>query len=377
MIQTRLWPIITKEFIQMRRDRLTLAMMIMIPVIQLLLFGFAVNTDVKHLPTVVFDQCRQQESREILAAFQNSQYYDLVYYVNSFDEVTRAIDSGQAKVAIVFPPDFAEALTVRRQATMQVIVDASDPMTASSAISTASAIGQLRSIQVMTQVLQKAGISAPLEMPVDVRVRAWYNPDLVSANFIVPGLLGVILTMTMVMVTAMAIVRERERGTLEQLIVTPIKKYELMIGKIVPYIVVGYVQLTLALLSGIWIFSVPVVGNLTLLYVLTLIFMVANLGMGLLISTVAKNQQQAMQMSIFVILPTILLSGFVFPRESMPALIYGLGYLIPATYYLQILRGIILKGVSLPYLWQYIWPLTIYSVAIIALGIVRFRKKLE
>lgn len=356
----RLSAIIYKEFIQMRRDRPTLMMMILLPVIQLLLFGFAVNTDVKHLPTVVWDQSRSQVSREILAAFQNSQYFDLKYTAENYREVTAYLDSGRARVGIIFPPDFAQKLKRGEQAQLQVIIDASDPMTASSALSTSQLLGQMKS-----------------PPPIDVRVRAWYNPDLLSTNFMVPGLLGVILTIAMVLFTALAVVRERERGTLEQLIVTPIRPAELIIGKILPYIGVAFVMMTLALLAGVIVFQVPINGSIGLLYLLSLLFMLSCLGIGILISTVARNQRQAMQMAFFFIFPSILLSGFVFPREAMPPFFYALGYLIPTTYFLQILRGIILKGIGITYLWEQVISLLIFGLLVNLISIIRFRKSLS
>ncbi len=372
----RVLPIIYKELIQMRRDRLTLAMMLLLPVIQLLLFGFAVNTDVKHLPTVVWDQSRSRASREILDAFQHSQYFDLRYAAGSYREVTACLDSGRARVGIIFPPDFARKLKRGQSAPVQVLVDASDPMTATSAISTSQLIGQLKSFEIVARTLpaQSSGSEA---LPVDVRVRAWYNPDLLSVNFMVPGLLGVILTIAMVLFTAMAVVRERERGTLEQLIVTPVRPAELMIGKILPYMAVALVMMTLALLAGVIVFRVPINGSIGLLYLLSLVFMLACLGIGLLISTVARNQQQAMQMAFFIIFPTILLSGFVFPREAMPPFFYALGYLVPATYFLQILRGIILKGIGLNYLWPQVLSLLAFGLIVNLVSILRFHKRLS
>ncbi|MDH7577468.1 MAG: ABC transporter permease [Bacillota bacterium] len=373
----RVFPIIYKELIQMRRDRPTLAMMLLLPVVQLLLFGFAVNTDVKHLPTVVWDQSRSRASREILDAFKHSQYYDLRYSAGSYREVTAYLDSGMARVGIVFPPDFARKLKRGESAPVQVIVDASDPMTASSAISTSQLIGQLKSLEIVTSSFPGRGSGFEEAPPVDVRVRTWYNPDLLSVNFMVPGLLGVILTIAMVLFTAMAVVRERERGTLEQLIVTPVRPAELMIGKILPYMAVALVMMTLALLAGVLVFRVPINGSIGLLYLLSLVFMLACLGIGLLISTVARNQQQAMQMAFFVIFPTILLSGFVFPREAMPPFFYALGYLVPATYFLQILRGIILKGIGLNYLWPQVVSLLVFGLIVNFVSILRFRKRLS
>jgi len=368
----RLWAILIKEFIQMSRDRLTFAMMVALPIVQLLIFGFAINTDVKHLPTIVFDQSLQQEGRDFLSALEASGYYSINYTARNFQEVNDAIDSGKAKVGIIIPPDFSRNLHGGRSAQVQVLVDASDSMSASSAISAAQLLGQVKSQEIIIKHLP----GGKMETPYDVRIRPWYNPDFISAYYMVPGILGVILTMTMVMITSMAIVREKEKGTLEQLIVTPLKSYELMLGKIIPYIFVGYVQITLALLVGILVFDLPIRGSLWLLYLLTSLFIIASLALGVLISSFAKTQMQAMQMSFFVFLPSILLSGFMFPRVAMPKIIYALGNLIPLTFYLDILRGIILKGIGLNFLFTQVLALIVMIIIILTLSILKFSKKI-
>ncbi len=371
----RLRALLIKEFIQMRRDRLTFAMMIGLPIVQLLLFGFAINTDVKHLPTAVYDQSMQQDSRDFLSALTASEYFDITEIAKSHEEINAAVESGRTKVGIVIPPDFAENLKHGRSAAVQVIVDASDSMAASSAISAAQLVGQMKSQEIMLKKLQ--GVSGKkVDLPLDVRIRPWYNPDFVTAFYMVPGILGVVLTMTMVMITSMAIVRERERGTLEQLIVTPVKTWELMLGKIIPYIFVGYVQATVALLVGIVVFDLPVRGSLGLLYLLTSWFIIASLALGILISTITKTQMQAMQMSFFVFLPSVMLSGFMFPREAMPQFFYWLGTLLPLTFFLQILRGIILKGVGMSVLWTQILALTIFITVVLTIAIKKFQKKI-
>lgn len=371
----RLKALLKKEFIQMRRDPLTLGIMLIMPIMQLLVFGYAINTDVKHLPTIVFDQCLQQDSRDLLSALTASEYFDIKYTANGFEDVNHAVDFGKAKVGIIIPPDFAENLKYGRSAAVQVIVDASDSMVASSAISAAQLIGQTKSQQILFQRL-KGYTGHTQAMPYDIRIRPWYNPDFVTSYYMVPGIMGVILTMTMVMVTSMAIVREREYGTMEQLIVTPMKTWELMLGKIIPYIIVGYIQVTVALTVGILAFDLPVRGSLLLLYGLTSLFLAASLSLGLLISTVSKTQMQAMQMSIFVFLPSILLSGFMFPRESMPLVFNWLGNVIPLTFYLQILRGIILKGIGLSVLWPQVLGLVTFVTVMLTVSIMKFKKKI-
>ena len=376
MTLERLKAVLIKEFIQMGRDRVTFAMMVMLPVVQLLVFGFAINTDVKHLPTVIFDQSLQQEGRDFVSALTASEYYDIKYIAQNLTEVNEMIDSGQAKVGIVIPPDFSNNLKHNRSAVVQVIVDASDSMSASSAINTAQIVGLNKSQEILLRRSQGGAAGSKVDVPYDVRIRPWYNPDFITAYYMVPGIMGVVLTMTMVMITSMAIVRERERGTLEQLIVTPLKVYELMLGKIIPYIFVGYVQATLAIIVGILAFDLPMRGSLGLLYALTTVFIIASLSLGVLISNLAKTQMQAMQMSFFIFMPSVLLSGFMFPRAAMPDLFFAMGYLLPLTFYLEIVRGIILKGIGINYLLSQLFALTVFTTAVLTASIMKFQKKL-
>lgn len=354
----------------MRRDRMTLALIFMLPLVQLLLFGYAIQTEVKHIETVVFDQSLSFESRDLQQAFSASGYFDVIGSAGSFAEVTEMIDSGKAKVGLIFPPDFAQTLKRGESSSVQVIVDASDSMVSNQAIAIANSIGLIKSQEM---IFEKVGLQGA---PYDIRVRAWYNPDGITAYYMVPAILGIIVTMTMVIMTSVAIVRERERGTLEQLIVTPIKSLELMIGKIVPYIVLGYLQITVALLVAVIFFQVPIRGSLWQLYGLTLFFITASLGLGLMISNLARTQMQAFQMSFFVMLPSILLSGFMFPRAAMPKIIYYLSDVIPLTYYLDIIRGIILKGIGLEYLWGQVASLLVFSILFITVATLRFTKKI-
>lgn len=367
---SRILAVMKKEVLQMKRDRMTLALIFIIPLVQLLLFGYAIQTEVKHISTVVFDQSLSMESRDMLNSFSASGYFNINYAVGSYDEVTQKIDSGQAKAGIIFPPDFAENVRSGKSASLQVIVDASDNMVANQAIAIANSIGLIKSQAV---IVSKMHISS---LPYDVRVRPWYNPDGITAYYMVPAILGIIVTLTMMILTAVAIVRERERGTLEQLMVTPIKSYEMMIGKIVPYIVMGYLQITIALLVGVLVFGVPIRGSLLQLYLLTLFFITASLGLGLMISNVAKNQMQAFQLSFFVMLPSILLSGFLFPRDAMPRIIYYISAVIPLTYYLDIIRGIILKGIGYQYLLGQVSVLLVFSLVFLTISTLKFKKKI-
>ncbi len=375
-MRRRLLAIIIKEFVQLGRDPRTLAMALLMPVIQLLLFGYAITTDVEHLPTIVFDQSQSQESRALLQRFVNSRYYTIHKTARNLAEIQREIDHGSSRVGIVIPPDYGDLVRAGRTAQIQVIVDASDPLVARSAISTAEAIGQVASLEVVTRQLARSGASWR-GLPLEVRTRAWYNPDLRSVNFMVPGLLAVVLNMLTLMLTAMAIVRERELGTLEQLVATPIRKTELMLGKILPYVALGYVDISLALVLAVLWFKVPIRGSLLLLYGLVLIFYLTTLGQGILISTVSRTQRQAMQASFFLFLPTILLSGFMFPREGMPVVIQWIGYALPLTYFLVIVRGIILKGVGVGDLGGPIVLLAILGVVFFTISVVRFQKRLE
>lgn len=371
----RLLAVARKELLQLRRDRLTLAMMAVLPVVQLLLFGYAINTDVRHSPTVVLDQDHSSRSRAFVQSLVATGFYDIVGDARDMAEVERAIRGGRARVGLVFPSGFASDIARGQTAHVQLVVDGSDPQTVASATNTAASMAAAWGSELAVERVTRQGMRAP-SPAVSLEPLTWYNPDLRTATFIVPGLVGVILTMTMVMLTAMAITRERERGTLEQLIVSPVRPVELVVGKIAPYIVIGYVQMSLILLVGHLAFRVPIVGSIALLYGLAALFIAANLAMGLTFSTVAQTQQQAMQMSFFFMLPNILLSGFMFPWEAMPRPVQYLSQALPLTHFLRIVRGIVLKGAG----WsdvrhEVIWLACILA-AFVAIASLRFRKKL-
>jgi ABC-2 type transport system permease protein len=363
-----------KELLQLRRDRMTLAMMVMLPLLQLMLFGYAINTDVRHMPTLVYDQDQSAASRELPRAMAATGFYDIVGYVRGYAEVEQALRQNRARVALVVPPDYAASLARGTTAKLQLIVDGSDPQTVASATNTAASLVAARSGQLTLQRLSRAGQSAA--EPITLEPNTWYNPELRTAVYVVPGLIGVILTMTMVMLTAMAIARERERGTLEQLIVSPVKPVELMLGKIVPFIVIGYVQMTLILLAGRVLFAVPLSGSLPMLYLLAFVFIAANLALGLFFSTLAQTQQQAMQMSFFFLLPNILLSGFMFPFEGMPRPAQYLAQALPLTHFLRIVRTIALKGGGFADVAAELAWLTGLLCALVGVASLRFRKKL-
>jgi ABC-2 type transport system permease protein len=366
----RLWPMLWKEFVQMRRDRLTLGIMVMIPAVQLVIFGFAIRTDVRHLPTVVLDESATAESRRLVDVMRNTGSFDVVGYVGSRAELKRMIDRGRARAAVVIPPDFQRGIKRGRGATAQVIVDAADPMASQSAMSGAMLAGQASA----AELAGRRAVAIPL---LDVRVRPWYNPALRSEVYIVPGLIGVLLSMTMILITSLAITRERERGTLEQLIVTPIGKTSMMLGKILPFVLVGYVQMTVILLLGRLLFGIPIRGNIPGLYAISLLFVLASLGLGLFVSTVARTQAQAMQLSFMLLLPNILLSGFMFPREAMPKVMQWISTALPLTHYLQVLRGILLKGTPVADLWQEAAILAVMAFIILMLSVARFSKTIE
>jgi ABC-2 type transport system permease protein len=366
----RFWPMLWKEFIQMRRDRLTLVMMTGLPAVQLILFGYAIQTDVRHLKTVVLDDSRSAESRALVAVIANTGSFDIVAAVADRAAVKDAIESGEASAALVIPPDYERDIKRGRTAEAQIIVDAADPQSSSSAISGAQLAAAARSTAIIAE-------HYPAPPPIDMRVRPWYNPEQRSAVFIVPGVIGILLTITMTLITSTAIVRERERGTLEQLIVTPIGKPSLMLGKLVPFVLVGFVQMTVVLALGKLIFRIPTIGSFVLLYVLTIPFIVASLGVGLLISTIARNQVQAMQVSFFFMLPNILLSGYIFPRVAMPVPAQWIGLLLPLTYYLTVLHGILLKGIGMTHLWQPTAALVAFAVMLFAISVQRFSKTIE
>ena len=374
MNRARVASMIRKEFVQMRRDPATLRLMLMVPVVQLLIFGYAIRTDVRNLPTVVFDQSRSQASREFVQRLTATGNFVLRGEATSYDDARLAVDRGRARAAIVFPEDYARSLKRGRTTAVQVLVDASDPTASQSAIGAAQLLGQRLNVE---RLQRQAGVNFAGRLPVDVRVRPLYNPALRSSVFIVPGIIGMILSNILIIVTALSIVRERETGTLEQLIVTPLARSEIMMGKIVPYIFVGYVQMTTVLIVGHLAFDVPVRGPLLALYGATFLFIFASLGLGLFVSTLGRTQAQVTQTAFLFLLPNVLLSGFMFPREAMPALARGFGALLPLTYYLQIVRGIVLKGVGLRELWPQLLALAAFAVAFFSFATQRFHKTLE
>jgi ABC-2 type transport system permease protein len=370
----RLRSIFWKEFVQMKRDRHTLGLLLGVPVMQLLLFGFAIRQEVRNLPTVVFDLSRSPQSRALVQQFEATDNFTIRGEVSSYELAVRAVDRGRARAAIVIPADYARNVKRGRPTQVQVLVDATDPTASQAAIGAALQVGLRASVEALAGRGGSRGAEAAL---VDLRVRPLYNPALASALFIVPGIIGMILSNILILTTAMAVVREREHGTLEQLIVTPLTRSEIMLGKIAPYALVGLVQISAVMLVGHLLFRVPLRGSMLFTYSASLVFIVANLGLGLFISTVARNQAQAMQTSFFFLLPNVLLSGFMFPREAMPEAARWIGLGLPLTYFLQVIRGILLKGVGLLELWPQTAALVLFAVLFFTFSTLRFHKQLE
>ena len=366
----RLLALTWKEFLQLKRDPITLRMIVMVPVMQTLIFGYAINYDVKHLKMAVYDESRSVESRDLVSKMVATEYFDVVARVDSLDAMRRIIDSSKASVGLVIDRNFGKDYHRGAPAHAFLIVNASDTTTATQAMSIASGVASGLSIQAL---VQRADWTWK-EMPLDLRVRPWYNPDLKTATFVIPGLIAIILTFTLIQFTASAIVRERERGTLEQLQVTPATRSEIILGKIMPFTLIGLVQLTMTVVLMRFLFDIPIQGSVVGLYVVGLIFIAAVLGLGMLISTVAATQMQAMQISTFFLLPFVFLSGYVFPIDGMPRIFQIVSLVIPARYFIEVLRGIILRGAPLSALWEPIAWLTFYTVVIIGLAVMRFKK---
>ncbi|MGB8371266.1 MAG: ABC transporter permease [Verrucomicrobiia bacterium] len=370
----RFWTIVGKEFIQMRRDRLTFAMMIGIPLVQLILFGYAINSDPKHLPTAVYSADNSVFSRTIVWGLYNSSYFDIVREARNEAEIQRLLAQGTVQFTVDIPVDFSRKLLRGERPDLLLEADATDP----------SAVGYaIAAINLLTTTVLDRDLTGPLVKlrgtlpPVNLVVHQHYNPENITQYNIVPGLMGVMLTMTMIIITALAITRERERGTMENLLSTPARPGEVMIGKIVPYITVGYIQVFLILLASKFLFNVPIVGSVPLLLVLTFLFIVANLAVGITFSTIAKNQLQAVQMAFFFFLPSLLLSGYMFPFRGMPGWAQDIGEILPLTHFLRVVRGILLKGNGFAEIAPDLWPIALFLVVMLAIGIKRYRQTLD
>jgi ABC transporter DrrB family efflux protein len=362
--------ILYKEFIHLRRDPATLRIALVIPFMQLLLFGFAIDLNVKNVKTVVYDLDRRSDSRAFVQSLENTSYFRVVGEVGSEAALTDALVAGRARVGVRIPPDFSAALAAGRPTQVQVLIDGSDSTVATQALNVSVSVG----LREAARHVSRRADAPPL---LDVRPRLLFNPDARSAHFLVPGLVGIIMQNTTVLLTALAVVRERERGTLEQVLVTPVRPLALMIGKLVPYAVLGFVETVGVLAVMRVVFDVPIVGSLALLLTIAWLFLVCALGLGLLISNVADNQAQAIQLAFLVILPSILLSGYIFPRDSIPAALAWISYFIPVTYFIEVLRGVILRGAGIRELWPQAVALAAFSALLVGLSAGRFNKRLD
>lgn len=374
---SRLWPIMRKEFIHIIRDPRTLAVMFLMPLMQLILLGYAATTDVRNVPLAIYDQSRTPQSRHLIEAFIASGQFSIAELATSEQDLVRLIDAGTVRAGLIIPPAYAADLLSGRTAQAAFVLDGSDPSVAATSLSAARLIGQVEATNVQQQSLARRGGSISFTSPVEVRTRVWYNPDMTSSYFMVPALIGMILQMQATLLTASAIVRERERGTIEQLIVTPIKSYELILGKILPFALVALLITVEVLLIGTFWFGVPIRGSLLLLLSIGCLFLVSSLGIGLLISTVAQTQQEAFLLSFLTLLPSVFLSGFMYPIAAMPKFLQLVSGVVPLTYFLVVVRGIVLKGVGIPALTSQIIALTIFGAVLIILASARFRKRLD
>jgi ABC-2 type transport system permease protein len=373
----RIRHLIRKEFIQLRRDPRMLRLVIIAPVIQLIIFGYAVTTDIKHIPTAVIDADRSRESRELVARFSNTGYFEVVTLLERPQDLVALMDSGRVQAGVHIPRGFARSLARGESAPLQVIVDGTDSTTAGMVLGYASGVLKKYSEEVLSERLQRLSTQWIRLSIIEERTRVWFNPELRSVNYMVPGVLCTILLVVTMVLTSMAIVREREIGTLEQIIVTPVRATELVAGKTIPFVLIGFVDIVLILLVAMLWFHVPLRGSLLLLFALALVFLLTTLGLGLFISTVSHTQQQAMMTAFFIMLPSILLSGFMFPIENMPRVIQWVTYLVPLRYFLNIVRGIFLKGVGIEVLWGDTLMLLVLGLTLFAMASLRFTKRLE
>jgi ABC-2 type transport system permease protein len=377
MFSSRLRSLIRKEFIQNGRDKRTLILVLVIPVMQLFLLGYAATSDVRNVPLAVYDQDRGAQARLLLAAYRTADYFKITYDVSSEEELRSMIDSGKARAGLIIPPDYSDDVLAGQTAQVMFVLDGSDPTVASTALSAAKLIGQAYATQVLAERLSDYGQSDTMEEPVRVGTTVWYNPDLISAHFMIPGVIGMILFALTSILTASAIVRERERGTIEQLIVTPIRSWELVVGKLLPYVILALLNAFEVLAIGHYWFGVPIRSSLWLITAASLLFLLSSLGIGLLASTIANTQQEAMLTVWMLLLPSIFLAGFFFPLEAMPRILQWISYVFPLRYYLVIIRSLMLKGVGIPALREDILALAIFGVAIMTLASMRFRKRLD
>ncbi|SAK92333.1 ABC-2 type transporter [Caballeronia pedi] len=371
---TRWWSIVTKEFLQLRRDRITFGMIVGLPIVQLALFGYAINTDPKHLPTAVIVGDQSPFSRSFIAAMTHSEYFDIVETLPDDAAGRRALAQGRVLFVLDIPADFSRKLLRGERPALLVEADATDPNAVSKASNSLTGLVQSVASKDMTGPLAHLNATPA---PFDVQVHNLYNPEGITQYNVVPGLMGVILTMTLVMMTGLAMTRERERGTMENLLATPVRPVEVMTGKIVPYVFIGLIQATIILVATRFVFHVPFVGNPLAIYLAALLFIAANLTVGITLSSLAQNQLQAMQLTMFYFLPNILLSGFMFPFAGMPGWAQFIGNLLPLTYFNRLIRGILLKGNGWADLWPSVWPMALFTVIVMCIALRFYRRTLD
>jgi ABC-2 type transport system permease protein len=375
-MNSRLFSIIRKEFIQIFRDKRTLVLILIIPIVQLFLLGYSATNDVRNVPLAIYDQSHSSEARALLDSFRAADYFKIAFSVGSEAELQSLIDGGQARAGLIIPPDYAARLA-EGKAKVAFVLDGSDPTVASTALSAAQLIGQYHATQILSEKMARSGQSIKLQPPVEVRTTVWYNPDLISSYFMIPGVIGMILFAITAILTASAVVRERERGTIEQLIVTPIRPWELVLGKILPYTFLALFDTIEVLLVGHWWFGVPIRGSMVLIVLVSALFLLSGLGVGLLASTIANTQQEAMLSVWMTLLPSIFLSGFFFPLDAMPTVLRIISYAMPLRYYLSIIRVLLLKGVGLEMIANDVIALTIFGIVIMGAAALRFKKRLD
>jgi ABC-2 type transport system permease protein len=375
-MNSRLLSIIRKEFIQIFRDPRTLALILVMPIVQMFLLGYAATTDVRNVPLAVWDQSRTSESRALLDAFKAADYFTITYEIRSQSEIATLIERGDVRAALIIPPDYNERL-LEGNAQVSMILDGSDASVGSTALSTAKLVGQSYAVKILTEQAARQGRASAVRVPLEVRTQVWYNPDLVSAYFMIPGMIGMILYFITALLTATAIVRERERGTIEQLIVTPIRSWELVVGKVLPYVILGFLDTIEVLILGHFWFKVPVRSDLGLLFGASGLLLLSSLGIGLFASTMANTQQEAFLTVMFTMLPSIFVSGFFFPIEAMPKFLQLVSYAIPLRYFLVIIRALLLKGVGASAIQTELIALALFGVGIMTAAALRFRKRLD
>ena len=374
MSLTRLYSVVKKEFIHIKRDVPSLVIALLMPVIFVLLFGYAVNTDVEKIDMAILDMDKTYQSRELINKFHATRYFTPVNYLKNTGEIRKSIMDNSADVALIIPSGFGEKVETGEKATTQLVINGVDPTIARTALQSSVMLSRTY----VFELIENTGFNLTENMErLDVRTKVWFNPDLESSKFIVPALIGLVMQNITVILTSFSLVREKERGTIELLIVTPIRSVELIVGKMAPYVIIGTIDFLLALFLGTWWFEVPVQGSLALLIVLGILFVMCALAIGMLISSIADNQAQAMQMALLFLLPSVILSGFMFPREAMPLPIHTAGYLLPVTYFINILRDIILKGADFSYLVDDTIALGILTVLLLAIASAQFKKRLD